>query len=172
MTAPLDVAVLFNMDNTHLDSDAVERDHRAHVVRESGPTVADHSWTIFEDLRREFDYSDYLGARAVLVRTGQFGRTVIVSDGDTILQAREIESSGLLAAAHDRVHLGVHHERELQWIERLYPAARHVPIDDKPPILAAVKQSWGPRVTAVSVRQGHNAHDPETLTGTGRDLAR
>jgi hypothetical protein len=38
-------------------------------------------------------------------------------------------------------------------------------VDDKLRILAAVKETWGPRVTTVFVRQGHYAHDPEILAG-------
>jgi hypothetical protein len=34
-----------------------------------------------------------------------------------------------------------------------------VMVDDKPRILAAVKQHWGAKVTCVWPRQGHYAHD-------------
>jgi hypothetical protein len=36
-------------------------------------------------------------------------------------------------------------------------------VDDKPRILAAVKESWGRRVTTVFPRQGQYAHDAEAL---------
>ena len=59
---PRDVVFLFDVDNTLLDNDAVLGDYRAHLVRESGREAADHYWAIFEELRRELGYVDYLGA--------------------------------------------------------------------------------------------------------------
>ncbi len=48
-------------------------------------------------------------------------------------------------------------------VERLYPAAHYVLIDDKLRILAAVKQIWGARVTTVFPKQGHYALDPQIV---------
>jgi hypothetical protein len=48
-------------------------------------------------------------------------------------------------------------------VAQRFPAEHYVLVDDKLRILAAVKQAWGPRVTTVFVRQGHYAHDPDTL---------
>lgn len=53
---------LFDVDNTLLDNDAVLRDYRVHLERECGREAADHYWTIFEALRSEVGYADYLGA--------------------------------------------------------------------------------------------------------------
>lgn len=53
---------LFDVDNTLLDNDAVLVDYRAHLERECGREAADHYWVIFEELRRELGYADYLGA--------------------------------------------------------------------------------------------------------------
>jgi endonuclease YncB( thermonuclease family) len=36
-------------------------------------------------------------------------------------------------------------------------------VDDKHRILAAVKRTWGQRVTTVFVQQGHYARDPKLL---------
>ena len=47
-------------------------------------------------------------------------------------------------------------------VERRYPAARYVMVDDKLRILAAMKRVWRERLTTVFVRQGHYAHDPAT----------
>jgi hypothetical protein len=45
-------------------------------------------------------------------------------------------------------------------------------VDDKLRVLTAVKRAWGPRVTTVFPRQGHYAHDPETLaTNPAADLS-
>ena len=45
-------------------------------------------------------------------------------------------------------------------MERRYPARHYVMVDDKVRILAALKRSWGARVTTVFPRQGHYALDP------------
>ena len=105
----------------------------------------------------------YPGALEVLARFGQFGTTVVLSDGDAVFQPRKIERSGIRRAVEDRVLIRIHKERELECVERLYPAAHYVLIDDKLPILAAVKRIWGPRVTTIFPRQGQYALDPEVL---------
>jgi len=53
---------LFDVDNTLLDNDRVTVDLRKHLEREVGPERAQHYWTIFEQLRTELGYADYLGA--------------------------------------------------------------------------------------------------------------
>lgn len=62
MMARQDVVFLFDVDNTLLDNDAAQRDYHATLVREAGPGAADHYWAIFEVLRGELGYADYLGA--------------------------------------------------------------------------------------------------------------
>jgi hypothetical protein len=64
----------------------------------------------------------------------------------------------------DGVLIYVHKERELDDVERRYPAAHYVLVDDKLRVLDAVKRVWGQRVTTVFPRQGHYARDPEALT--------
>jgi phosphoglycolate phosphatase-like HAD superfamily hydrolase len=56
------LAFLFDVDNTLLDNDAVERDYREHLIREAGPEATGRLWAVFEDLRSELGYADYLGA--------------------------------------------------------------------------------------------------------------
>jgi len=56
------IVVLFDCDNTLLDNDLVEEDLRNHLAAEFGPESRDRYWTIFEDLRSELGYADYLGA--------------------------------------------------------------------------------------------------------------
>jgi len=53
---------LFDVDNTLLDNDAVQADLGAHLEREFGRTSCERYWTIFEELRKELGYADYLGA--------------------------------------------------------------------------------------------------------------
>ncbi len=53
---------LFDLDNTLLDNDRVQEDLRSHLEREFGAEARDRYFTIFEDLRAEVGYADYLGA--------------------------------------------------------------------------------------------------------------
>ncbi|HEY8051926.1 MAG TPA: HAD family hydrolase [Steroidobacteraceae bacterium] len=53
---------LFDVDNTLLDNDAVQEDLSAHLAREFGAANRDRYWVIFEQLRSELGYADYLGA--------------------------------------------------------------------------------------------------------------
>jgi FMN phosphatase YigB (HAD superfamily) len=53
---------LFDVDNTLLDNDAVQADLSAHLEREFGRARRDRYWSIFEALRTELGYADYLGA--------------------------------------------------------------------------------------------------------------
>ncbi len=57
----------------------------------------------------------------------------------------------------------IHKERELDDVEKHYPANHYVLVDDKLRILTAVKKVWGSRLTTVFPRQGHYAHDLESL---------
>ena len=56
------VVFLFDVDNTLLDNDRVIEDLRRHLVREVGRERGERYWAIFEDLRAELGYADYLGA--------------------------------------------------------------------------------------------------------------
>ena len=53
---------LFDVDNTLLDNDSVTEDLRAFLEDEVGKDRSDHYWEIFEKLRNERGYADYLGA--------------------------------------------------------------------------------------------------------------
>jgi FMN phosphatase YigB (HAD superfamily) len=59
---PHDVVFLFDCDNTLLDNDHVLSDLRAHMMGEFGAENSARYWEIFEDLRSELGYADYLGA--------------------------------------------------------------------------------------------------------------
>jgi FMN phosphatase YigB (HAD superfamily) len=54
--------LLFDVDNTLLDNDRVILDLRRYLVREVGPEGTDQYFSIFEQLRAELGYADYLGA--------------------------------------------------------------------------------------------------------------
>jgi len=62
MTAPADVVSLLDVDNTLLDNDRIIDDLRNHLEHEFGPENRDRYWAIFEQLRAELGYADYLGA--------------------------------------------------------------------------------------------------------------
>jgi FMN phosphatase YigB (HAD superfamily) len=53
---------LLDVDNTLLDNDRVVDDLRQHLLQQFGRASADRYWTIFEQLRAEIGYADYLGA--------------------------------------------------------------------------------------------------------------
>jgi FMN phosphatase YigB (HAD superfamily) len=57
-----ELVFLFDVDNTLLDNDRVTDDLRRYLEREIGPGCAQEYFKIFEDLRSELGYADYLGA--------------------------------------------------------------------------------------------------------------
>ena len=57
-----DVVFLFDVDNTLLNNDRVQADLDVHIRVEHGTSVRDRYWEIFETLRNELGYADYLGA--------------------------------------------------------------------------------------------------------------
>ncbi len=62
MSAQQNLVFLFDIDNTLIDNDHVQRDLAAHLEEEFGKTSRDLYWEIFEQLRAELGYADYLGA--------------------------------------------------------------------------------------------------------------
>ena len=192
-----DVVFLFDVDNTLLDNDRVQEDLGAHIAASHGEAAKKRYWAIFEELRKELGYADYLGAleryrnedlhdprllrmsswlvdypfadrlypRALdaVRHVGQWGRPVVLSDGDAVFQPRKIERSGIWKAFNDDILIYIHKEQELDDVERWYPSKRYVLIDDKLRILSAVKSIWGDRVTTVFARQGHYANDPRAI---------
>lgn len=184
---------LFDVDNTLLDHDRVTADLKKHLDSTVGAPQARRYWEIFETIRGELGYADYLGALQryrsefpsdphlltvshflihypfanrlfpgsldAVEHVQQWGQPVILSDGDVVFQPHKISGSGLFELFDGRVLIYVHKEKELDDIERRFPAKRYVVIDDKLRILQAIKNSWGARVTTVFVRQGHYAHD-------------
>src|SRR3712207_6682096 len=60
--AHYETVFLFDVDNTLLDNDRVIEDLRRFLEVEVGHGRNARYWEIFEDLRRELGYADYLGA--------------------------------------------------------------------------------------------------------------
>src|SRR5262245_57596580 len=57
-----DTVFLFDVDNTLLENDSVTADLRRYIERECGAASSDRYFAIFEELRVELGYADYLGA--------------------------------------------------------------------------------------------------------------
>ena len=56
------VVFLFDVDNTLIDNDRVQADLSEHLEQSYGAATRDRYWEIFEQLRSELGYADYLGA--------------------------------------------------------------------------------------------------------------
>jgi FMN phosphatase YigB (HAD superfamily) len=56
------IVMLFDVDNTLLDNDRVVEDLMRHLECEIGHERQQHYWRLFEQLRDELGYADYLGA--------------------------------------------------------------------------------------------------------------
>ena len=112
----------------------------------------------------DYPFADrlYPGALDVIERLRTLGPTVILSDGDVVFQPRKVERSGIWERVDGNVLIYIHKEDELDDVARRYPAQHYVLIDDKPRILAAVKEAWGDRVTTVFPRQGQYARDAKS----------
>ncbi|MGH8164082.1 MAG: HAD family hydrolase [Rhodanobacteraceae bacterium] len=197
MSDTADLVFLFDLDNTLLDNDRVHDDLGTHIAGVFGEHGRDRYWAIYEELREQLGYADYLGAmqkfrleskddpRALELAAflldypfserlypgaleavrdlSRLGRTIVLSDGDAVLQPRKVAMSGIADAVEGQVLIYVHKETMLDDVERRYPARHYVMIEDKLRVLDAIKQHWRARVTTVFVRQGHYANDPETL---------
>ena len=61
MASPESVVVLFDVDNTLLDNDRIINDLKDHIEQQFGVQSRDHYFAIFEALRAELGYADYLG---------------------------------------------------------------------------------------------------------------
>jgi FMN phosphatase YigB (HAD superfamily) len=199
MTA--DVIFLLDVDNTLLDGDRIVDDLHEHLAGEFGIECAKCYWAIFDALRQELGYVDYLGALQryriaveqgnvneqrllmmsaflidypfadrlytgaleVITHLNTFGQTVILTDGDVVLQPRKLQRSGLLDAVSGRALVYVHKEKMLAAVQRHYPARHYVMVDDKLRILAAMKTIWQEKLTTIFARQGHYAMDPAVV---------
>jgi haloacid dehalogenase-like hydrolase len=57
-----EIVFLFDVDNTLIDNDRVQSHLSEHLEQTYGTATRDRYWEIFEDLRSELGYADYLGA--------------------------------------------------------------------------------------------------------------
>ncbi len=105
----------------------------------------------------------YPGSLDAIEHVRPWGPAVILSDGDVVFQPRKVQRSGLWEAVEGRVLIYIHKEQMLKEVEQQYPASHYVMVDDKLRILAAMKATWGDRLTTVFPRQGHYALDPKIV---------
>ncbi len=63
---PADLVFLFDVDNTLFDNDALQGELREHLRRTYGEDVDLRYWALFEQLRQNSGYADYLGALQAL----------------------------------------------------------------------------------------------------------
>jgi hypothetical protein len=188
---------LFDVDNTLLNNDHITADLKRHLEQQVGPEREHRYWDIFEQLRTELGYADYLGALQryrieyprdpglltvshffinypfatrlypdsldAIEHVKQWGAAVVLSDGDVVFQPLKVERSGIYEAVDGNVLIYIHKEKELDDVERRFPADHYVLIDDKIRILTDVKKVWGNKVTTVFPRQGHYALDPKIV---------
>ena len=57
-----DIVFLFDVDNTLIDNDRVQAHLSEHLEQSYGAATRDRYWEIYEHLRSELGYADYLGA--------------------------------------------------------------------------------------------------------------
>ena len=118
------------------------------------------------DFLLEYPFADllYPGALAAVAHLAAMAPVVVVSDGDMVFQPHKIRRSGIAAAFSERVLIYLHKQESLDDLQSRFRADHYVMVDDKPRLLAAMKQVLGARLTTVFVRQGHYATDPEAAT--------
>lgn len=111
----------------------------------------------------EYPFSEriYPGALAAVEQLRTLGTPVVLSDGDVVFQPRKVQRSGLWDAMQGRVLIYLHKQHMLAEVQRRFPAAHYVMVDDKPLLLAAMKTVMGNRLTTVFVRQGHYASEAD-----------
>jgi FMN phosphatase YigB (HAD superfamily) len=111
------------------------------------------------DFLLEYPFVDRLYPQALdaIAHLRTLGLPVVFSDGDVVFQPRKIQHAGLWDALRGEVLIYVHKQQMLVAMQQRYPAAHYVMVDDKPQILADMKQRLGQRLTTVFVEQGHYA---------------
>ena len=119
---------LFDVDNTLLDNDRVTADLKRYLEQQVGHERQQRYWDIFEQLRAELGYADYLGALQryrienprdlellkvsrffieypfatrlypdsldAVEHVKQWGKAVVLSDGDVVFQPLKIAIPG------------------------------------------------------------------------------
>jgi len=193
MTDPLDIVFLLDVDNTLLDNDRIVADLQRHLERQFGIACASRYWAIFEALRSQLGYADYLGA----LQRFRIDAEQNHSDEPSLLQMSTFLvdypfSERLYPRALDvirRLNLVgrtvilsdgdvVFQPRKVQrsglWDTTcgrvLIYIHKEQMIDDKLRVLAAMKKIMQGRLTTVFPRLGHYALDPANATYPAADF--
>jgi FMN phosphatase YigB (HAD superfamily) len=134
---------------------------RLRLEREGDPRLAELASFLLD-----YPFADrlYPGALEAIAHCSRWGTPAILSDGDAVFQPRKLRRSGLWQAVEGRVLIYIHKEKMLDDVTARYPARHFVMIDDKLPILTAMKAVLQDRLTTVWPRQGHYAREAERRT--------
>ena len=129
----------------------------------------------------EYPFAEHLYPHALdaIAHFKTMGLPAILSDGDMVLQPRKVQRAGLWQATDGQVAIYLHKQRRLEAVQRRWPADHYVMVEDKPKLLAEMKQQMGKALTTVFVRQGHYAieqqlshdeHEPDIIIERISDL--
>ncbi len=124
------------------------------------------------DIVMGFPYKDYLypGALDAVRKARSLGQVAVLSEGDATFQPHKIWRSGLDPEVDGNVLVFDHKLEHLDEMMAAFPADHYVLVEDKPSILATVKQQLGPRVTTVLVRQGRYGREEPISTDWPPDV--
>jgi hypothetical protein len=181
---------LFDVDNTLLDNDRVTADLKRHLGREVGQEGQQRYFRIFEDLRSELGYADYLGALqryrienphdpnlltvSYFLANYPFANRLYPNSLDVVEHCKQwgptvILSDGDVVFQPRKVDrsglLEIFEKNVLIYIHKeleLEDVQRRYPAEYYV-ILTAIKKAWGRKVTTVFPKQGHYANDPGIL---------
>ena len=120
----------------------------------------------------DYPFAERLYPRALdaIAHLRGLGVVAVLSDGDVVFQPRKVQRSGIWDAVEGRVLIYLHKERMLDAVQRRFPSAHYVMVDDKPQLLATMKRALGEKLTTVFVRQGHYAAEsPDTVIDPAPD---
>ncbi len=115
----------------------------------------------------DYPFADHLYPHAmeVIAHIKTLGLPAILSDGDMVVQPRKVQRAGLWQAMDGRVAITLHKQRRLDFVQQRWPADHYVMVEDKPALLAQMKQQLGHALTTIFVRQGHYAREQQLSRG-------
>jgi FMN phosphatase YigB (HAD superfamily) len=159
VSAAADTVFLLDVDNTLLDNDRIYEDLGKHLEREFNKPGRDRYWAIFEALRAELGYADYLG-------TLQRYRSESTNGGMTDSRLLLMSSFLVDYPFADRLYSDV-----IDTIAHLARSGTTVILSDGDAVFQPRKiqrsglwEAVGGRLTTVFPRQGHYALDPYNLS--------
>src|ERR671936_306282 len=184
------VVFLLDVDNTLLDNDRVAADLKRYLTREVGTERQECYWVIFEALRAELGYADYLGAlQRYRIEYPRDPHLLAVSsflvnypfanrlypESLDVLERLALWGPTVILSDGDVVFQPRKVERSglfdaVEGRVLIYIHKERELEDDKIRILTAVKRVWGRRLTTVFPRQGHYAHAADVATCPPADV--